>query len=110
LSKVSAERYILVTENLSMQDLFKQVAQSLGVRVPQQEAKPWLLKTARIAEWLKEKLTGKKALVTKETVKNASLRFYYDSSKLMAAVPFKPTSIQAAIEQTASYFKQQKKA
>jgi len=110
LGEVTAERYILVTENLSMQDLFKQVAQSLGVRVPQQEAKPWLLQTARIAEWLKEKLSGKKALVTKETVKNASLRFYYDSSKLMAAVPFKPTSIQAAIEQTASYFKQHKKA
>ena len=34
LSSVSSERYILVTENLSMQDLFQQVAQSLGVRVP----------------------------------------------------------------------------
>jgi nucleoside-diphosphate-sugar epimerase len=109
LSNISHERYILVTENISMKDVFQQVAESLGKRVPSIEAKPWILQLARIAEWLKEKTTGRKALVTRETVKNASLRFYYDSKKVQQAFPFKATPIAEAIQQTAAYFKQSRK-
>lgn len=106
LGKITHERFILVTENRSMKEIFQLVAESLGVKVPTQEAKPWILQLARIAEWLKEKTTGRKALVTRETVKNASLRFYYDSKKVQQALPFKATPIEDAILQTASYFKQ----
>ena len=106
LSNISAERYILVTENLSMKELFQEVAAAIGKRIPRREAKPWILEAARIAEWLKEKTTGKQAIVTKETVKNASLRFYYDSSKLQRAFVFQPTPIKEAIRQTAQYFKE----
>ena len=109
LSNISHERYILVTENISMKDVFQQVAESLGKRVPSIEAKPWILQLARIAEWLKEKTTGRKALVTRETVKNASLRFYYDSKKVQQAFSFKATPIAEAIQQTAAYFKQSRK-
>lgn len=100
------ERFILVTENRSMKEIFQLVAKSLGVKIPSQEAKPWILQLARIAEWLKEKTTGRKALVTRETVNNASLRFYYDSKKLQQAFQFEATPIEHAIQQTAEYFKQ----
>ena len=108
LSNITHERYILVTENRSMKEIFQLVAKSLGVRVPTHEAKPWILQLARIAEWLKEKTTGSKALVTRETVKNASLRFYYDASKMQRATNLTATPISEAIEQTAAYFKQSK--
>ena len=105
LGPTTRERFILVTENRSMKEIFQLVAQSLGVKVPTQEAKPWILQVARIAEWLKEKVTGRKALVTRETVKNASLRFYYDSSKMQQATNLKSTPISEAIQQTAAYFR-----
>jgi nucleoside-diphosphate-sugar epimerase len=105
LGPTTHERYILVTENRSMKEIFQLVAQSLGVKVPTHEAKPWILQVARIAEWLKEKVTGRKALVTRETVKNASLRFYYDSSKMKQATNLKLTPISEAIQQTAAYFR-----
>ena len=105
LGPTTRERFILVTENRSMKEIFQLVAQSLGVKVPTQEAKPWILQVARIAEWLKEKTTGRKALVTRETVKNASLRFYYDSSKMQRATNLKSTPISEAIQQTAAYFR-----
>jgi len=108
LSNITHKRYILVTENRSMKEIFQLVAKSLGVRVPTHEAKPWILQLARIAEWLKEKTTGSKALVTRETVKNASLRFYYDASKMQRATNLTATPISEAIEQTAAYFKQSK--
>jgi nucleoside-diphosphate-sugar epimerase len=105
LGPTTHERFILVTENRSMKEIFQLVAQSLGVKVPTQEAKPWILQVARAAEWLKEKTTGRKALVTRETVKNASLRFYYDSSKMQRATNLKATPISEAIQQTAAYFR-----
>lgn len=105
LGTVDAERFILVTENLSMKEVFQEVARALGKRVPEREAGPRILQLARMAEWLKEKLTGRQALVTKETVKNASLRFYYDNAKLKKAIQIKPTPIAEAIQQTAKYFR-----
>ncbi len=104
LSVVTSERFILVTENLSMKELFQEVAKALGKRIPDKEAKPWILELARIAEWLKEKTTGKQALVTRETVKNASLSFVYDSNKLMQAVKLQATPISKAIRSTAEFF------
>lgn len=110
LGATTHERFILVTENRSMKEIFQLVAESLGVKIPTREAKPWILQLARITEWLKEKTTGRKALVTRETVKNASLRFYYDSKKLQLAFPFEATPIKQAIQQTADYFKRLRKS
>jgi nucleoside-diphosphate-sugar epimerase len=107
LGSISDERYILVTENLSMKEVFQDVAQAIGKRVPDREAGTRILQLARLAEWLKEKLSGRRALVTRETVKNASLRFYYDNSKLRGAVKFDATPIRSAIEYTARFFRQQ---
>jgi nucleoside-diphosphate-sugar epimerase len=110
LGTTTNERFILVTENRSMKEIFQLVAESLGVKIPTREAKTWILQLARIAEWLKEKTTGRKALVTRETVKNASLCFYYNSKKLQQAFPFTATPIKQAIQQTADYFKQSRKS
>lgn len=105
LSSISGERYIVVSENLSMKELFQNVAKALGKNIPTREAKPWILELARIAEAVKEKMSGRKALVTKETVKNATLRFYYTNEKLKAAVPMTFKSITQAIDETAAFFK-----
>lgn len=104
LSNITGERFLVVSENLSMKELFQSVAQALGKPIPTREAKPWILELARMAEFIKEKLTGRKALVTKETIKNASLRFYYNNNKLKAAMPITFTPIAQAIAQTAKYF------
>ncbi|MFM9004524.1 MAG: NAD-dependent epimerase/dehydratase family protein, partial [Flavobacteriales bacterium] len=108
LGPVTDERYLLVTENLSMKEIFQEVARALGKRVPEREAGERILQLARVAEWIKEKLTGRRALVTRETVKNASLRFYYDNTKLKQAVRYNPTPIAQAIQQTADYFRLKK--
>ena len=104
LSSVNAERYILVSENLSMKELFQSTAAALGVRVPSIEAKPWMMHTARWVESLREMLGGRKALVTAETARNAAVRFYFNNEKLrkIYSAPFTP--IQDAIRQTAAFY------
>lgn len=104
LSSANAERYILVSENLSMKELFQSTAEALGVSVPSIEAKPWMMHTARWVESLREMLGGRKALVTAETVRNAAVRFYFNNEKLrkIYSAPFTP--IQDAIRQTAAFY------
>ena len=103
--KISGERFILVAENLSMKEIFQSIAKHLGKPIPQKEATPFILALARFAEFFREMFTGKKAMVTKETVKNSSVRFYYDNNKLKEALPFEFTPIENAIAQTAAYYR-----
>ena len=104
-SSIANEGYIVVAENGSMKDLFQNISRGIGKPIPTKEAKPWMLQVARIAEWLKEKFTGKKALVTKETVMNASLRFYYSSDKVKSAIDFEFSPIEKCIEEASRFYK-----
>ncbi|MFN5620591.1 MAG: NAD-dependent epimerase/dehydratase family protein [Flavobacteriales bacterium] len=109
LSTINAERYILVSENLSMKDMFQTTAKALNVRIPSIEATPGMMQLARYAEALREMLGGRKALVTRETVRNAAVRFYYNNEKLRSVytAPFMP--INEAIQRTAAFFKSEQK-
>lgn len=102
---VESTNYIVVAENLSMKEIFSEVSKSLGKKPPHKEAGKIILELARLAEWLKETITGKKALVTKETIKNASIMACYDNQKLKNTIDFNPEKISASIALTADYFK-----
>jgi dihydroflavonol-4-reductase len=103
--QVANESFVFVTRSESMQWLFSSIARSLNKEIPSTEAKPWILQLARIAEWLKELTTGQKALVTKETVKNASISFKYNTQKLLEAFPGSVDNLEKEIELAAAYFR-----
>lgn len=102
--RITNEAYIFVGRSESMQWLFSSIAQSLKKPLPTTEASTWILQLARIFEWIKEKATGQKALVTKETVKNASIRFHYNTQKLLEVFPHFVSDLEKEIEHAASYF------
>jgi dihydroflavonol-4-reductase len=104
-SEKSNEGYILVAENLSMQYLFQEINKNLGKSGPDKEASSFILQLARVAEWIKEKITGKKAVITRETVKNASVQFYYKNDKIKEAIGMDFTPVSKGIELTATFFR-----
>lgn len=101
---VAGERFILVSDNQSMKELFQQVAQSVGKKTPHKEAGSGILRLALIGEWLKEKLTGKKAIVTAESVRNASVRFYYENKKVKELLGKEFSPISNSITNAASFY------
>lgn len=103
------ERYILVAENLTMKEVFQSIAGQLQKPIPVKEASPMILELARWAEVLRELFTGKKALVTKESVRNASIRIIYDQSKILKTLPVAFTPIENIIRDTAKYYLAEKK-
>lgn len=102
--QITNEAYILVGRSESMQWLFSSIARALKKPVPTTEASPWILQLARLVEWLKECTTGQKALVTKETVKNASIRFHYNTQKLLDVFPHFTSDLEKEIEHATAYF------
>ncbi len=102
---VCGERYIAVAENMSMKDLFSSISLALDKPAPYREAKQWMLEAARIWEWMKQLFFGNKALVTKESVKNASVRFYYSSDKIVNDLGMQFSSVEQSIRDGAAFFK-----
>ncbi|MFM7730745.1 MAG: NAD-dependent epimerase/dehydratase family protein [Flavobacteriales bacterium] len=90
---VEAERYILVSDNLSMKEVFQDLAKALNAQIPNKVATPLILGIARWAEWLKEKLTGKRALITAESARNTSLRYFYSNKKILEKTGLRFTPI-----------------
>jgi nucleoside-diphosphate-sugar epimerase len=107
-SSISNERYVLVGENASMKDLFQSISKQLGKPLPTREASSIAMHTARIGAWIKEIFTGKKALITRETLMNASHRFYYKNDKVIAATGIQFKGLNEAVSEAATYFKLKK--
>ena len=102
-SNISAERYIIVSENLSYQSVFKMIAENLNVRPPHKIASKKLMSLAWRLEALKCFLTKKNPQITKETVKTSTQKNEYDNRKIIKQLNYKFNSIEKAINNTAKY-------
>lgn len=91
---VTAERYIINSENWDYKNLFTTVATRFGVPPPTREAKPWLLELAWRAASLVGKLTGKDPSLDKISAQSGSQVLNYDNTKIKKAIgiEFKPVS------------------
>jgi dihydroflavonol-4-reductase len=99
------ERFIGVAENLSIKDVLSRVSDTLKKRAPKREATPILLFISLLTEQVREWITGRKALVTREILRNMKFRHFYDNTKLKKALGFEFVPIQDAIEKTGQAFR-----
>jgi nucleoside-diphosphate-sugar epimerase len=109
-SDIKGQRFIVSADNWRYLDLFTQMADQLGKKPPHIAVKPWLAEIVWRMEALKSQLTGKKALLTKETARTAQMKVYYNNSKILHALPgFSFTPLQSTIEEICQVFLEQKK-
>lgn len=104
-SEVTAERFILSAECLPYRQLFTLMAAALGQKPPHIAAGPFL--SGLVWRWnaLRQRLTGRKATVTRETARNAQLTCSYDNSKFLQAFPsFRYTPIKEVIREMAAAY------
>jgi nucleoside-diphosphate-sugar epimerase len=105
-SNIENERYVLVEDNYHYQFIFEKIANSLGVKAPNVEAKPWMSALVWRILAVRKMLTGKKSVITKETASNATLNCSYSNAKIKAAISFKFTPIEEVISKTGKMFLQ----
>jgi len=97
------ERFILVSENWSMAQLFSTIAAALQVKIGTGIAKKWQLNVVYILERMSEIFTGKKASVTKEIIRNYGETNTFKGTKAVEVFQIQYGSLREAINETVEY-------
>ena len=106
-SEISGQRFILSGENLPFREIFTRIAECFDKKPPYKKVTPVLAELIWRAEALRTKFTGRKHMLTKETVRTAQVKVYFDNSKILKALPrFQFTKIKDTIEYTCSTLKE----
>ena len=87
-SEIVGERFILVSETLSFENIFAIIADKLNVKSPKIEAKKWMTTLA----WYVDAFLGffgAKRFLTKEMVHTLHHTDYFDTSKVEKAIGFR---------------------
>lgn len=103
------QRYLLSAEHKSFKILFEDIAKAMGVKAPRRKAGKALLQVGRVAAWLIERASGRKAFITRESVRNSGRHHQYDTRRIEES-GFRFTPLQGVIDETASYFLAMKEA
>jgi dihydroflavonol-4-reductase len=82
------ERYLCVGFNLPFADVFGMIAEKFNKPRPSIQTPRWLAEIAWRISVLSAKITGRKPVLTKESVRNAYAFMTYDNSKLTNALNF----------------------
>ncbi len=105
--EVSGERFCLVSENLSYQEILNHVAQVLNKAKPKYYAPFWLTHTLYLITGLLAFLRIKKRYFTKSMSVHAHSKTYYDSSKIKKELEFVFKPIPESIQEIGALFKSQ---
>ena len=107
LSDITQKRFIVNADNWSFQKLFNTLAEGFGKKPPHREATKALGEIAWRLEGLKSFITGKKALLTKETAKVAHSQTSFDAGLLLRSLPeFQFTPLEAVIKNSCEKYKE----
>ncbi len=106
-SDITCERFILNGENISYREIFSSIANCFGRRPPYKKVNPLLAEMIWRIEKMKSLVTSSNPLLTKETVRTAQAKVYFDNRKILNALSqFHFTKIKDAIEFTCASLKE----
>lgn len=97
-SNYQNERFILNGENASYKDLLFSIADALKKKRPAIKASRVLADAAWRISGIQSLLTGTKPLITKETARIATQKFYYDNTKIKTKLGFQFTPFNETVK------------
>jgi nucleoside-diphosphate-sugar epimerase len=101
------ERYIINAENWSFRDLFNAIADGFQKKRPYRQATPFLSEVAWRWEKVKELISGRRPLLTKESAQVANSITRFSNQKILHALPgFSFTPLEEAIQNACLLYKQ----
>jgi nucleoside-diphosphate-sugar epimerase len=80
-SNVTAERFVLNSENLSLREFFVKAAEILGKPAPRFVLNGTMLSLLAIADELRGRITGSRPVITRENVRAALSKSNYSAAK-----------------------------
>jgi dihydroflavonol-4-reductase len=107
--EISGERFILNSENISIQDFFNKIALSLNVRSPSRYASPFKTSMAWKIEYLKSFFTGKSPKISKQSARTSHSSRFYSGEKIVKQLNFEYTPQEESILKTAKFYLDERK-
>ncbi|MDA3817778.1 MAG: NAD-dependent epimerase/dehydratase family protein [Prolixibacteraceae bacterium] len=104
-SIAKGNRYLLNASNHSYKEMFEMIARALHVKPPSVKVGKPLLGVAWRAALVVAKLSGKKPLMTKENVRNASNETLFDGSRIEKGFAFKYRNISETVKEVADMYR-----
>jgi len=98
------QRYLLNAENLSYEQLFKQIAKAFSKPGPSVHATRFMTGIAWRLMAIVSRLTGKTPSITKEIANSSVDVNHFDGSKITRTLDFSYTPLSETIERTARFF------
>ncbi len=96
-SDIVGERFLLSAEDLTYKTVFEMIAAALGQKPPVIQVNRLMTEIAWRVEWLRARLTGKSALITKQTARHSGRTFHYENAKSKSVFGFEYTPVQEVI-------------
>ena len=103
-SKITDERYILNAENLSYEFVFKAIAKSLNVKLPHIYANKWMSELGWRLDKMKEIITNKPALISRETARTAHKVVKFSNQKIVKELDYQFIPIKQSIQDVSKVF------
>ena len=102
--KVSSERFILSSENISYKQVLGHIANSLNKTQPRWHANRFILILAfRIQNFLAF-FSGKEAILSKELIKSGTKKTSYNNKKILDSIPFSFQLVQKSCQEVSARF------
>jgi dihydroflavonol-4-reductase len=108
-SEITAERFLVVAENLKFQALMNLISDAFEKKRPRILVPKWLSEIAWRWYGLMSIINGKPGLITKESAKSSFKTTYYSNQKIKDTFGFEFVSIKHAVEETVEAFKKMEK-
>ncbi len=102
--KCFGERFCLVSENKTYQEIVTTIAATLQVKKPTIHAKPWMIKLMIPIDWLHCLITGKKRDFSFQVSNYLHSQDEFSNQKIKKILNFEFQKIDEAIHKTAIYF------
>ena len=103
-SEIKNERFIINGENLYYREVFDMIAEGFNKKKATVEVTPFLQELAWRVELFRSFITGKRPLITKETVNSAMKCNSYSNRKLENAIGFKFIPIKNSVTKYCKWF------
>ncbi len=101
-SDIKAERFILVSENLSYRSFFTLIAQAADIKIPTFNVNAWMSAMAWRVFKLRALFTGKSSMVTKDTARASQAIHRYTSEKFCQRFGFQFRNIEKTVSKAVS--------
>jgi nucleoside-diphosphate-sugar epimerase len=102
---ISGQRYIVNADNWPFEKLQSTIAAAFGKKKPSRIATPFLMNIARYFDSFKCLFTGGKPLLTRESVRVANSKTYFENDKILKALPgFSFTPLEETIKKACNLY------